>query len=380
MGVVVDQENKNSDKTLDVMTAERLRAHLYGGRQVPFWNYDPDQITMGIEVEYFIAETEGESFTLATKQQYLIVIQRLVESYGYKDRNLVNQPGRISRDTEWGFITIKPDFAWHILEISFPPRRTTVELRSLLVSVIMEVDAVLAEEGLKRLDLSCLPEVPKEMDLVELDRLAASTDMMRTVAANGPMFDPLFPAYLTSTHVHLNVSNETCLGLFPILYSMEPIALNLFSRARRFAGESFDNVRTLLCEDNLGEDYRLRTVPKKIPSTLDDLVLAMNQSTKLFPNDPFFAARDMSYIRPTRYGTLEFRSACSYLDVDQLIRIALWRKAQILCAYLAIDRHALVSETLSESLKSVCKGEDDFGLGDMVGSFMGQFKRFVESA
>ncbi len=320
------------------MTVERLRKHLFGGPQVPFWDYDPAKLTVGVEVEYFIAKVHGDSFTLAKQAQYLAVIGHLVRDFGYQDRNLPDQPGRVSRDTERGFIAIKPDYAWHILEISFPPRRGTDELRPLLTRVLAEVDAALAREGLERLDLSCLPEPPAEMDLVRLDRLALIDKTFHQKVEGHPTIDPNFPAYLTATHIHLNAASEEAFRLFPALYDVEPLAMTLYCRAHRFAGRRLKNARTELYADTLGRDYPLHNIPHKIPAALSDLVDSMNTGRPLFPNDRFHPIRDMSYVRPSKYGTLEFRSACSYPSTDALLEIALWRKVQMVAASVAADR------------------------------------------
>ena len=74
---------------------------------------------------------------------------------------------------------------------------------------------------------------------------------------------------------------------------------------------------------------RLLTRPDSL-STLSDL---MNKSRKVFPGDPFFPVRDMSFIRPTKFGTLEFRSSCSFRDLNLIIEIANWRVAQVILAF-----------------------------------------------
>ncbi len=316
----------------DVMTVERLREHLFGGPQVPFWNYDPAQITIGMEIEYFIAHVKGESFTLATKAEYLQVMEHLKHDAGYKDYNLHDQPGRVSRDTELGFIAIKPDFAWHILEISLPPRKKIEDLRTLLQTVFGEVDRALAKVGLERLDISCLPEVPEKMELVELDRLNQIANTFNQKVSGKPTIDPSFPAYITATHVHLNAANESNLAILPILFEFDKYIENKFVRAKTFAGSNYENVRTKLYNDTLGEDYLLHTNPDFIPYDLLSLVDAMNSSRKIFPSDNFFPVRNMSYIRPTRYGTYEFRSTCSFKSIETLLEIVQWRCAQLISA------------------------------------------------
>ena len=336
--IVSKVENKKlQNKPEDTMTPERLRDYWFGGSRVPFWNYDPAKLTMGLELEYFIGEVgvagevgmgKGQNFKLATRLQYLEVISYLIKHEGYSDLELQDQPGRVSKDTAHGFIAIKPDFAWHILEIALPPRHTLEELRHLLVETFKEVDRALAKCGLHRLDMSCLPDVPETMDLVELDRLSGYRPKSEQ-HKNGDALQ-VFPALIAATHVHINCSDEYSLKRMPLLYESDRVAQSQYTRAKYFRGQEFANVRTMFYEESFGQEYLLRTNPKTIPDSVEAYCDQFNQSAKIFPHDKFFAARDMSYIRPTRHGTFEFRSACSYLDIEKILAIALFRRAQVM--------------------------------------------------
>ena len=314
------------------MSTERLREYLFGSPKAKFWDYDPDKLTIGIEVEYFVAKISPDGFQLAKRDEYLSVVSELVGHHGYIDRGLPDQPGRISRDVDMGFVVIKPDFAWHILEVSLPPCKSLDEIETLLQDVLCTVDAVLAKFGLERLDLSCLSDPPSSIDLVKLDRLGQISETFKPKTAERPTQDPEFPAYVAATHVHLNVSNEQVLAYFPMLYHLDRLIASRFTRGKLFMGQNYVKVRKALYRDTLGSDYLLHTYPPAPATSLNELCDQMNRSPKLFPRDGFFPVRDMSYIRPTRYGTLEFRSACSFNHVDKIIDIVKWRQAQIIAA------------------------------------------------
>jgi hypothetical protein len=331
------------------MSTERLREYLFGSPKAKFWDYDPDKLTLGIEVEYFIGKTNSDGFQLAKRPEYLSVVSELVSHHGYFDRGLRDQPGRISRDVDSGFIVIKPDFAWHILEVSLPPCKSLDELESLLTNVLCSVDAALGKFGLKRLDLSCLSDPPPSIDLVNLDRLEQISETFKPKRVDRPTQDPEFPAYVAATHVHLNVSNEEVLTCFPALYHLDKVISERFNRGRTFRGRTYENVRTALYRDTLGHDYLLHTYPIEPATNLNELCDQMNRSPKLFLRDGFFPVRDMSYIRPTRYGTLEFRSACSFNNVDKIIEIVKWRRAQIIAA---TGVHPVISTPELEFLRS----------------------------
>ena len=140
----------------------------------------------------------------------------------------------------------------------------------------------------------------------------------------------VFPALIAATHVHINCSDEHSLKRMPLLYESDLAAQSQFTRAKFFRGQEFANARTMFYEESFGQEYLLRTNPKTIPDSVDAYCVQYNQSAKIFPHDKFFAARDMSYIRPTRHGTFEFRSACSYLDIEKILAIAQFRRAQVL--------------------------------------------------
>ena len=345
-----------------MMTSERLAAHLFGGPQVPFWEFNIANLSAGVEVEFFIVHQTGSTFQLASKSQYMTVINRLVVDSGYKNWNLRDQPGRISKDTDFGFIIIKPDYAWHILEIAFPPRKTTESLRTLISEVLRGLDLALQSEGLRRLDISCLPHAPDTMDLVELDRISLHAKCVKQKIVGRPTIDPHFPAYIAATHVHLNASSIDSLRFLPDLYEFEPIAMKMYSRARRFENQDYENVRTEFYAETLGHDYLLQTTPKKIPESIEDLRDAMNGSAKLFPNDIFYPVRDMSYIRPTKIGTLEFRSACSYADPEMILEIALWRKAQLIAATSELSTKKSVISRISNALSRLRESGEPLNL------------------
>ena len=329
-----------SECNFEPMTIEKLRHHLFYTKKVPFWNYDESKISIGVEVEYFIAQVTRSGFRLATQIEFLLMTELLKANYGYVDWNLPDQPGRISKDTEFGFIAIKPDFAWHILEISLPPRRSSSEIRSLLRNVFLEVDEALASLGMERLDLSCLPVPPKSMEHVSLNRLREISTTFRQKSAVKPTQDPNFPAYLAATHVHLNASSEEMLKVLPALYNLDRLVSKQFTRANVFNGRVYDNARTRMYHDTLGPDYLLHTYPENPAHDLQTMVSQMNRSPRLFPSDPFFPVRDMSYIRPTRYGTLEFRSCCSFKSIETLVKIVDCRIAQLLSA-TGVDRNRI---------------------------------------
>ena len=208
---------------------------------------------------------------------------------------------------------------------------------NLLKNVLQEVDSCLDELGFERLRDSFLSLTPSDMELVEMSRLEGYLDCLQEQSSTNEFFERHFPAFMVATHVHLNVSAEEDLRLVPVLYELEWLALNLFDRTHHRTN-TVRSLRTLYYRDAFGHDYRLVGVPAQIPASLEEYVGQFNDSPQLFPNDPFFPVRDCSLIRPTQYGTLEFRSACTPLEVETVSVIAAFRAVQWLYAIKYADK------------------------------------------
>lgn len=311
------------------MTPERLRAYWFGGIQVPFWNHDPRQLQVGLEVEYFIAHRSGTRLRLAKQDDFRRVTAVLVRDHGYVDRNLPDQPGRISKDTTLGFVAIKPDFAWHILEIALPPRHATTDVVDLLAATLKGVDQALAEQGLVRLPISCLPDVPEEMELVDLQRLRGFAGAIANRTVHSAFAHPNFPAFITATHLHFNIFRESTLAMLPNLYAQESDTIRRFARPEVFKGKNYDSCRSLFYQESLGTSYLLCNIPRPIPASIEEYCALYNQTPKIFPEDRFFPARDLTYIRPSRHGTLEFRSCSSLTDLTAFCELIEFRRMQI---------------------------------------------------
>jgi hypothetical protein len=349
--------------THELMTQERLLRHWFGGPQVPFWNYDPRMLTIGVELEYLIARGRQESFIgteeliLATQKDYHVAMCHLIADAGYQPLEIADQPGRIGKDTKTGFIAIKPDFAWHILEVSLPPRRNLIEIQELIESVLREIDRALEKAFLRRLTISSLPRPPKSMELVDMARMQGFTSSVRQKNGDNPFLDPMFPAYITATHVHLNAFDREALSIWPHLYSIEASIGEIYCRAKSFAGQKVESVRSEFLRHTMGDSYKLKGIPEHIPNSVDDYLDALNTSDPAFPNDKFFPVRDVSYIRPSRFGTIEFRSACSSPEVSELVEICAWRITQLVAASRMAHAKADLLDTVIRTTEHLTKIE-----------------------
>ena len=294
------------------LTPERLREHWFSRPAYPHWQYRLENLLFGLEVEYHVAQ-KGNHRRLFKKADFEAFV-RLLKQYGYAKYESVAHHWRVSKDTELGYIVIKPDFAFHVLEIALPPRSDLAVMTNLLNEVLQEVDSCIDDLGFERLSESFLHLNPSELELVETARLEGYLECLQDQARKNEFSERHFPAFMAATHVHLNVSAEEDLRLLPILYELEWLALTLFDRTHH--PPDVRSLRTLYYRNAFGNDYRLVGVPERIPFSLSEYIQQFNASPRLFPYDPFFPVRDCSLIRPTMYGTLEFRSACSPLKIE----------------------------------------------------------------
>jgi hypothetical protein len=267
-----------------------------------------------------------------TSEQAARLVPILARRGGYEIRSQTEGQGFfcLGQDTSSGYISIKPDFAMHLLEVSLPPRRNEEELRALLQQTLRVLDESLAEAGLYRDERSIVSDPGARFELAEVGRLRGYVEQFPARSeTSAELYFPHYPALIASTHVHLNVPLDRSLGLMQFMYELEWLAIRLFSKSYFFDGREYGCARVLLYEDSLGESYRLKTVPEKVPTTLDEYVAAFNSSPAYFSADPFFPVRDLSFIRPRHFGTLEFRSACSQSRVEEILDVAAFRVLQL---------------------------------------------------
>ena len=210
------------------LTAERLRHHLFSRSAYPHWRYRRDELLFGVEVEYHVAQ-KGNRNRLFRKADFEALL-RLLHRYGYAKYETADHHWKVSKDTELGYIMVKPDFAFHILEITLPPRSDLVVLADMLKNVLQEVDSCLDKLGFERLRDSFLDLNISEMELVKIPRYEDYLNYSREHSGQNRFSELYFPAFMVATHVHLNVSSEETLRLMPILYELEWMALTLFDR------------------------------------------------------------------------------------------------------------------------------------------------------
>ncbi len=312
------------------LAEEELRKYLFGNRTFHYWNGRLENLLVGVEAEYII-HRKGEPGSLLRKQDFIRLIESLVK-VGFKKNMSPNaHPYRVSKDTEVGFLSITPDFAFHIVEIALPPRADINSLTSLFSETLELLDLALGSLGFERSKSSYIPCEKSAYDLVELHEHKSFSETSRVNVSN-EFFTQDFPAKIASTHIHLNIGSEDSLKMLPALYELEWYSSKLFSNSQTIEGQVVHDIRSLLYRDCLGDDYLLKNVPKEIPKNITEYLRLYNSSPQLFPNKSFFPVKDLCLIRPTSVGTFEFRSADSVSDPKELLKIVGFRIGQLIYA------------------------------------------------
>ncbi|MBF0207930.1 MAG: hypothetical protein HQK53_13710 [Oligoflexia bacterium] len=320
-------------KNKKILTEETLRKRLFpDNHKTPYWDYDFNKLSCGVEVEYLIGDAIVND-KLMKRDQYLRLITEL-EKHGFKNRGLGDQQYRVSKDIENGFIAIKPDFAFHILELAFPPFNSIETFSKILNETTWLIDSILQQQNLTRINSFIINPnlIDEDKSFVNQERLDGYISIIKEIKKRDHLefSEPLFPACIAAIHIHLNASSEVDLRLIPFMYEMEPIIINKFNKFINYNTRYFgNNIRALIYNHTFGKNYFLSGFPSKIPRDLKSYTELYNNSDPIFPKDPFFPVRDYSFIRPTTFNTMEFRSLDTILDNSKILHAIAWRILQL---------------------------------------------------
>jgi len=369
-----------SEKT---MTPELLRKKLFSKNSVHDLNrFDFSQVKFGVEVEYLIESLDDYKPKWMNRENFTSFLTGM-KSFGFSKVSGISDQYRIGKDFKNGFVAIKPDFVFHILEIAFLPMNSFEDFAVIYTELLQNIDCVLLDLGYKRSHKTfAFPLKESEFEFVDLDRLKGSSDLIKKFNEdyykNNIFCTPNFPASIVSTHIHMNFNHESYIEFLPLMYEMETLVNDNFTMcATQIDGQSIKNLRTLLYHYTLGESYSLTTVPKKIPRSLEDLTALYNESPKYYVNDTFFPSRDLCFIRFSGHGTIEFRSACTLFDLDSIFKLIAFRYAQILYSIRYKNHLIEDSSWIHDHLLALAKNEPPIHFEKKV-KVVERFKKIIE--
>jgi hypothetical protein len=300
-------------------------------RKYPACSRGLDGLIVGVELEYLI-EKESEPLALINREEALELYSLLTSDFGFKVLT-PRDSFRLSMETKVGYVTVKPDFAFHLVEISLPPRGSPSELAQLITFILDRLDQALARLKFRRATYSAYPKSSIRYDMVESDRLARFMKYAESAQIGGsPFSNPNYPAIISSVQVHLNILTDEFFPLLPYLYEPEWKIVSMFSNSSVFDEETIGCARILFYEMTLGSNYFLKTIPPIVPKSWDDYASAFNKTPSYDHNGASALPRDYSLIRPREFGSVEFRSACSQISMPSIMAICAMRILQLLYA------------------------------------------------
>lgn len=293
---------------------------LQGRSKFPHWNMDFDNLLIGLEIEVILLNQADEPIS---ESDYKNILDHLAFA-GYLPRTREGEIQGCSKELAEGYISLKPDFSYNLFEISLPPFKDAKKLCRILSETLDDLKNAARKADCKIHPYSYFENNSNSpINLVKDEGLLSHVALLKTNKV-----DPYFPSSIGSIHVHLNIFNNFDLSFLPLMYDLEILSPNLFCNC----GEQGICKRGMSYERNLGGDYYLKTIPQKLHSDFQGYFDNFYNSAPLFPGEHPLPSKDLSFIRPTKYQTLEFRSACTSLKKEDHKRIINFRKIQLLYA------------------------------------------------
>ena len=289
----------------------------------------PEDLTIGVEQEFFLCDLQGK---VASHEQS----QRFLESFQCDYQAFLTQeddPG-IGRHVAFADILFgeervrfKYDHHPHLMEIELPPVKT-VERMAELLEPAMDASRWQAEQlGLVALFHPFLPEPTDHVGIMSEHSLCvALRNYRKQINANRPeiLMNPAvmnFSAYIAATHFHIGgIGWNELEKVMNELYCIEPeITAKSWQAISEYPSDGVQK-RWEGYQKCLGH-LPLVAFPDLQKWTLADWFAALcrmplaettdnHRGGKIDQHDPlswFRAKRDVSLIKPRHYGTIEFR-------------------------------------------------------------------------
>jgi hypothetical protein len=299
-----------------------------------------DQLLFGCETEYLVEATSSDRNVMGAAD-FKNLCRLLCDRVGF-NTGKTSDEFRISKDLKQGFISIKPDFSFNNIEISYPPISEPALIEEIIETHTNALDSCLTELGFKR-SLSAINENSEESsyEMLESERFKAFIKFFREKAKKNalPFFCADYPAIIASTQIHLNVLDESFFVRLPVMYELESLIISKFSKSRKFRKNDCGCARLLVYEDTLGPKHVLKTVPTEMAANWDEYENIIKKMKVSYPEQFNFLARDYSLIRPRKeLGTVEFRSACSQSKTSEILSLCAYRVLQVAYSRVYADR------------------------------------------
>lgn len=262
----------------------------------------------GIECEFFVFKDDNSPLSL------------------YENKALLDELNK-SIKHELLFEIIN-DSCTHIFEIIFKP---TVSIRLFIDSfnfVFQKFQSIIKNNRLNILQESSLNKLVEPIFINNNSRLVKNINRQKI---NNKLFHKYFGTGIIATQIHIDIDNYW--DILPQIYEFEYLFPLLYSKSKKFNGESAYCIRPLIYEQNYHNEYLLKGFPLRFARNQSEYE-SIKATTKDF-------IRDYSLIVPREeFGTLEYRTTCSQSDATSIAEIIALRQAIMIIAETGRKRNS----------------------------------------
>jgi gamma-glutamylcysteine synthetase len=313
----------------------------------PHWQENVDHILVGVEQEFFIFGSNGETPTLEKMGEFF----RFLGTLGYRlsSFSMDGLPQSANFDYEFGYVSVKNDFCTHIIEFALPPVSDPLQFSEIYLKTLNDIETALKSILLSIRKGSTLPTFPSDTVFIPGHSRLEWFRGRELPLPKSHLTHRFFTTMMCATQVHLNISSNTFYRLLPSLYALDVIVPLVFANGTNFNGEIAHCPRVIAWCQNFPEKYLAAGYPENIPDN-------GNKYEKMIANSADFQ-RDYTLITPRQSGSVEFRSACSQDSLESILQLIAFRIACVVASvncstHLIPDRASYIQAALTGNISS----------------------------
>ncbi|MBL7715168.1 MAG: hypothetical protein JNL01_06835 [Bdellovibrionales bacterium] len=301
--------------------------------------------TVGVEHEFFLFTKKSKLASLAQSQAFL---SALAQMPGWSVRGSGVEVGieRVSYQSVAGrYVAVKYEYAPHLMEVAFSYHESLLELQKEVTWVCSAMSKAADSVGLKMCNFDSIEGlVPQTLINLPLTSSGQALQKTRerlfrqsTVKVGEPGADVTkFPAFTAATQVHIGgLGREEIEDVVNTLYSYELEISCLVAFASYDFAYSMESLRRRwLRYYQVFSSLPLLGIPKvqnwTVQGWVDSLLSCPTlEGTQTTLDALISKAKDLQFIRPKAFGTIEFRASGAAKDGDGIVRVAEIRLALV---------------------------------------------------
>lgn len=262
---------------------------------------------IGIEHEFFILK-DG----LPPSIQDINNLMLKLKSQGFYNFNEKEDPLKVSKEVESGYIAVNNDFCTHILEIAFPPQSNIEKLFQILNEHYELIKKSLNELGMTIQPGGLIELSPEQIIFLPHKKLEW---MKQRVVPNKSYSHRFLTSKICATQIHIETFKiDTLMQRLDDLYSIEILTPLFYTNSKT---NNAHCVRPLMWRDSFPDEY----VFNGFLSEQFNSYQAYHNRFLEIPD----CKRDYSLIAPRTNTRIEFRGGCSQPNIESLIELAIFK-------------------------------------------------------